>query len=215
MSLDSDWTEHADADSKHSLNTSTKSEGSSSLRVADFKTKSVHTLDVSENDSPSEARVEFSANNSANDGVAFPIIFFRFQDIDNYYALGYTYDNNDGYSCLRVEKLSDNGDVTKRAACVGNNFSNINMSDGNSLDRNGFIKWRVDCWVDSNGDLRFRLEEDADNDGVYTSIDNNSDAVFTGNDLNGGGAIGIGSPDGLPIGKTSHASHIDDMTIKY
>jgi hypothetical protein len=169
-----DWNHEEKAASKHSLDASRSTAGDSSLFM-DSGAKSYEVLSQSMNDSPTEGKVETMVYDG--DG-RFTSIVFRWQG---------SYDNT-YYTVL--------GDVRKRingaTTAVGNfGFDSTTTLSNGSNARGQWFPYRVQMWIDAAGDLRFRAEEDADEDGTWTQLGN--DVVDTSASFGGGGGIGVGS----------------------
>jgi len=187
----SDWNQYGSAGSVHSLSTSVVHEGVSALKTDDDETDAFEILGISESDAPAESRVELWANPQASESGFHT--FHRFQDTGNLYMLGLYYSDSVGSAVVGLRKIvSGTESVVDETVdqAGGGNFSTVTLSDGRSVD-SGWAPYRADLWVDSGGDLRGRITEDADQDGKWTQIGN--DVVDTTPDLGSGGGVGIGS----------------------
>lgn len=175
-----------------------------------------HIWAQSEADAPTDAQIVTWANPNygALDDDMLLSAAFRFQDINNYYAVSVDVGTAAAITLGLVE-----GGVATRIANIqlGDEFTEWNgvtLSDGaNPIDN--WNLWRLTLWVDTaNNDIRARVEEDADEDGSWTQI--GSDLVHTSVALSGGG-VGLAAPHN---GATAtlvdrYQTWYDDTEVRY
>jgi len=184
----SDWNQYGAADSNHRLSTKEMYDGVSSLRTDNSNVDSFEILGISESDAPSEARIELQAR-AGNTSCLYG--FYRFQDTSNFYMAGFYYDGSYADAVFGVRKVVGGTKlIVEEDRFSDGDLSSVTLSDGSDpIDR--FVPYRIDSWIDSSGDLRFRLSEEADGDGNWSQLGN--DVVDTKPDLGSGGGVGIGS----------------------
>ena len=182
----SDWNQYENAASNHELSTEQTHEGSSSLKTNDASKYSQEILAVSEDDSPEESQI---VTEVYPDGETAFYTIHRYQDTANYYMLGFYYGGRDAAVGLR-KVVGGKESVVQEYSLSGGNVGGQKLSDG-SYARDRFAPYRATLWVDSGGDLRGRIEEDADRDGYWTQL--GDDMVDTTPDFTDGGGVGLGS----------------------
>ena len=185
-----DWNQYGNADTDNEVSTNTAISEGTSLLQHDSSTAKIEIYGQSESDSPTDSRVVTYAR--ADGSYSGWGAVFRFQDIDNYYICGAA--RNDGTLNVHIfaGKVIGGTYSTIGHTEVGGYWGSLNntVSDGSSNIENTWIPWRFDSWVDSSGDLRFRVQEDADEDGTMEQYVD--DFVDTSPDLGAGGGTGIG-----------------------
>jgi len=187
----SDWNRYDAADTNHTLSTQQVYEGVTSLKMANADVDSEEILSISEQDAPTEGRVKLRAKSDRTAGF---YTFFRFQDVDNYYVLGFSYGGSSNAEVNLSKNVGGFLNTIATYSLSGSNAANQTLSDG-SVSGNVFGLYRASLWIDSAGDLRGRIEEDTDGDGLWSQLGN--DMVDTSPDLGSGGGIGVGGQSGI------------------
>lgn len=192
MTYPDDWTVFG-TDSSQLIDSPVES-GTGALQIGGLggaNTAIVPTSSV--DDSPIEAQTigYYNWGNSNGDDPTAPTWFFRVQDINNYYCiLGESQSDRVRWFLHRVENGSGDGPtehVNFQDYDVGNNWNQI--TESGVSPSSGYVKVRCSCW-EEGGDLRFRIEEDFDEDGSYNQLAN--DFVDTNPVHSGGGGVGLG-----------------------
>ena len=194
-----DWLHAENADSNHSIDDSVAYSGGSSLKVGSNYTDSREILEASYDAAPTGGRVVTYANAENEFGTAWSVAF-RYQDPDNFYIMQFQCDdyNLDTGGDPRIHLgVFEGGAAThlqeQLVGTSGNELLDCDaMSDGTTdLSAGWHGPWRLTAWEDNAGDLRFRVEEDADGDGSWTQYC--SDFVVTNHVHTEGGGVGVGS----------------------
>lgn len=203
MSLN-DWTQYGQT-GEISLDDSDFTEGNASLRFADMRAGNSDSgawtyviLDESQSAAPTEAQIVTKAKvDSTVDYESIAGYWFRHVDNDNWYHFDMstwtTVDDRNGV----VQKMV-NGSMTY----VGGTgeATGIGASSGYELHR-------VNMWIDTNSDLRFRFEVSTDGGSTWSQA--GSDVVDTSPSHGGGGGIGLGTNGANP----SVPGHYDETEV--
>jgi len=194
----SDWDRQWNTDNDF-LDDSRAFEGSSSLRMQNLDNSKAYIWPASRepNDSPSEGRLETRTYMTGSQHTAVGFLFRADEsyvtgnDASGHYFAWFGYDDSEGNFGFEVYSY----------------FGNTGWANGNrrTLAADGaafadqWTPYRVDFWVDENGDLRIQGFHDADLDGTWTLVNPNTDIVDTNPGNQGGGGMGFGSTTRVQI----------------
>ena len=192
MALD-DWNQKKGS-TEMGLSSQRVYEGSKSFKFHDGGSEKIIILQQSESDTPTEAQIAtmINFNTTYNWNNDFGAVF-RYQDLENYYALVLDMDD----AVLQLMKMKSNSHTQISSS---NFYSSINEGK--------FQKHRFTCWKTDDGVLHFRWEADTGN-GLKQNADDLQDP---NNDLTSGG--GVGMVHGYN-GSSTDAVWIDNTEIRY
>jgi len=185
-----DWNHYAAASSNHILNRNDMASGVSSLDNEDPTTDAAEVLAASEADAPTEARVETQGKVYAIGGLAF---FFRWQDVDNYYAVSWYNDGID-QGRLGLGKMVAGAWTETDTTTVLSNYPSISTLSNGTEASSQWAPYRVDFW-ETGGVVYAELYEDADGDGKWTQLGGTVEDTMP--ELGSGGGVGVGCAGGF------------------
>jgi len=210
----SGWTNYGD-DTRYQLDTEYVYEGTSSFNCTDLDNYGGVYNDQTANDKPADVAHEFYGylpddydgfmtmfhTDPANPTNTWTLCYFA-EDTRNSEMEG-RIRRHEGGSYVDSDLVYFEGDP--------NRWGETTFSDGSSpLDR--WVPYRIECFIDNNGDIRCRFQEDADGDGTWTDILKQDLVMPQSGNAPDGGAVAVGGNSSISNGNDMH---IDATEIYY
>lgn len=189
------WTNYGQ-ESNYELSNQYVYEGTTSLRVTNLENEGGISNDQTATDSPADIAHEFFGYLPDNfDGfmtaAQMKVADGGVDDTATFFLI--SYDSNSSELEARLER-NENGnfrDSDNIRDGIATDWDQLTLSDGNDpVGR--WVAYRIEIFIDDNGDIRARFREDADGDGTWTDILPRDLVISDEGSASDGGAVALG-----------------------